>query len=80
MANTTIVRVFKLCLLIILMVSTLFMSSLQARSLKGHVDSQRLLHELRVGKIKHDKGTRRSLEDWISPSGPDPKHDKHIHS
>ncbi|CAJ2660567.1 unnamed protein product [Trifolium pratense] len=78
MANsTTLVGLFKI-ILVMLMMSTLFMSLLQARkSLGKHIDSKQLLHELLCfGQIKHRR-TQRSLgEDRISPSGPNGKHNK----
>nr|BAV14866.1 CLAVATA3/ESR-related-ROOT SIGNAL 3 [Lotus japonicus] len=71
MANASrIMRVF----IVMLMMSTLFIMSLvQARSLERRVDSQ---HLLQMMKHKHP---RRALEDWISPGGPDPKHNKQGH-
>ncbi|KAE9599908.1 hypothetical protein Lalb_Chr14g0367351 [Lupinus albus] len=77
MGNTTILSaMFKLCI-IILIIFTLFMS-LQARSLKGHVDSLHLLHEFGFDQIKHTH-TRISFDDRVAPGGPDPIHNNHHH-
>lgn len=72
MANTAIavLRIF----LVILMMSTLFMTLLQARSLEKHLNSQRLLHELCSGQ--HFCRRRYLQEDRLSPGGPNGQHHK----
>jgi hypothetical protein len=82
MANITIARV---CILLITIISTLFMSS-QARILhvervmQKNIDSQQLLQELGFDLSKLANLQRRSLEvpsgDQVVPGGPDHQHHK----
>ncbi|KAE9620711.1 hypothetical protein Lal_00019101 [Lupinus albus] len=81
--ENTIVRVSKLGL-IILMILTLLMSSVHSRKLEGHAYRQHLVHEFILDRMKYTRSSD-SLEDndvppttgdRTAPAGPNPKHNK----
>lgn len=52
------------------------------KTMQKRIDSKAILRELRYymeknNKEKHVEMMRRSMEDRISPGGPDPNHNKH---